>query len=118
MKFECSSAEKTVFREDIPKTMTSAVYNNLEDQNILQYCDVTLSIHDHLCLPWGPMNPEAGLGMWIPSEEGEGAGTKALERGEGTCSWGLPGEPTLSRVPGDGVPIRAVEGEGVTYKRK
>ena len=73
---------------------------------------------DHLCLPWGPMNPEAGLGMWIPSEDGEGAGTKALEPGEGTCSWGLPGEPTLSSVPGDGVPIRAVEGEGVTYKRK
>lgn len=61
------------------------------------------------------MNPEAGLGMWIPSDWGEGAGTKALDPGEGTWSCGLPGDPTLSRVPGEGVPISAVEGEGVTW---
>lgn len=61
------------------------------------------------------MNPEAGLGMWIPSDWGEGAGTKALDPGEGTWSCGLPGDPTFSSVPGEGVPISAVEGEGVTW---
>lgn len=71
--------------------------------------------HTDCFLPCGPMNPEAGLGMWIPSDWGEGAGTKALDPGEGTWSCGLPGDPTLSRVPGEGVPISAVEGEGVTW---
>ena len=48
--------------------------------------------------------------MWMPRDWGEGAATKEL--GEGTWSDGLPGEPWVSMVPGDGVPIMA--GEGAT----
>ena len=37
-------------------------------------------------LPCGLTNCEAGEGMWMPRDEGEGAGTN--EPGEGTCSDG------------------------------
>jgi len=52
---------------------------------------------------------KAGDCMWMPREEGEGAGTK--EPGDGTCSWGLPGDPAASNAPGDGV-LMYVEGDG------
>lgn len=57
------------------------------------------------------MNELAGDCMCIPSELGEGAGTN--EPGDGTCNWGLPGDPAPRIVLGDGVPIN-VEGEGAT----
>ena len=58
------------------------------------------------------MKEAAGEGMWMPSEEGEGAATK--EPGDGTWScWALPGEPPASRPPGDGVPISG-PGDGMT----
>ena len=53
--------------------------------------------------------------MCIPSELGLGAGTN--DPGEGTCNWGLPGEPAARMLPGDGVPMK-VEGDGVTLRKK
>ena len=61
-----------------------------------------------MVIPCGLINELAGLCMCIPRELGEGAGTN--DPGDGTCSWGLPGEPVII-VPGDGVPIN-VEGDG------
>ncbi len=46
--------------------------------------------------------------MWIPSEDGDGAGTN--DDGDGTCSAGF-GDPCCSIVLGDGVPIN---GDGAT----
>ena len=65
-------------------------------------------------LPWGLMKELAGDCMWIPRELGLGAGTK--EPGDGTCSWGFPGEPAARMLPGDGVPMK-VDGEGVTLRK-
>lgn len=63
----------------------------------------------------GFMNFEAGFGMWILSDWGEGVGIKVLDFGEGIWSCGLLGDLTLSRVFGEGVFISVVEGEGVIW---
>ena len=47
----------------------------------------------------------------MPSEDGDGAGTN--DDGDGTCRAGF-GEPWGNIVLGDGVPIRAAEGDGAT----
>lgn len=49
--------------------------------------------------------------MWMPSDWGDGAGTK--DDGDGTCRAGL-GEPCGSMVLGDGVPMSAADGDGAT----
>lgn len=60
----------------------------------------------------GLMKEAAGDCICSPRPCGEGVGTK--DCGEGTCNWGLLGELAVSRVPGEGVPIRAADGEGFT----
>lgn len=51
--------------------------------------------------------------MCSPTKDwGEGAGTKAP--GDGTWRGGLLGELAVRRAPGDGVPIKVADGDGLT----
>ena len=68
----------------------------------------------NLCLPG--MKEAAGDCMWRPTSEDWGDWTGTNEPGEGTWSCGLPGEVADRRVPGEGVPIKAADGEGFTCK--
>lgn len=53
------------------------------------------------------MNVLAGDGMWIPREDGEGAGTKGEEDGSGRAA--LPGEGAMT-LDGEGVMTGCREG--------